>query len=539
MVNTVDWQLLVFLLLFLNVKMAVKVVAIVIIYLLQPNFKFGFRLKNSRLPLFYIIAIILGVFNWIVSGLFTKLNYDVIFLTGVSFWLLSILAIHQVKLSVEKNDTEIIHRTIFLFFILNAIVSLITFATIAWQTGTINPFQYQGEFQKYYIGTGDYIKGITMDTSTTNAVINAFGIFYFLTRKNILPCLLCMLVLLLTGSNFTNILFSFALVYVFIFQTNKDQKSLIVACIMLLVIFLVKVSPQNEQYIFQWYKDYFKKEVVYQPINSSVNPPTQSNIILTDDEIKQKTATTYLDSVDKASNPDKQYKIIGNLSPAVVSQVTGKPEIPKPDINSAPFQHKQDTTETQRTLLNFIVVNRSALKLSSKDDSFKPKYPGKILALQQTVNYLKQYPDKTLTGTGIGNFSSKLAFRGTAMKIAGGYPEKYAYLNNDFKTNHFDLYLYYFSRLDNLHSLTNSPNSVYDQLLAEYGLLGLLCFFIFYLWFFAKHYKKLTYGIPILLIMAGAFFIEYWFEQLSVVIIFELLLLLNIKETKTKDFSVQ
>ena len=28
-----------------------------------------------------------------------------------------------------------------------------------------------------------------------------------------------------------------------------------------------------------------------------------------------------------------------------------------------------------------------------------------------------------------------------------------------------------------------------------------------------------------------AFFIDYWFEQLSVVVLFELLLLLNIKET--------
>eukprot|EP01039_Chlorochromonas_danica_P015397 gene15397-18091_t len=39
----------------------------------------------------------------------------------------------------------------------------------------INPFRYQGQYQKYFLGTGDYIKGVTFDISTTNAVINAFA----------------------------------------------------------------------------------------------------------------------------------------------------------------------------------------------------------------------------------------------------------------------------------------------------------------------------------------------------------------------------
>jgi hypothetical protein len=74
---------------------------------------------------------------------------------------------------------------------------------------------------------------------------------------------------------------------------------------------------------------------------------------------------------------------------------------------------------------------------------------------------------------------------------------------------------------------------VYDQLVAEYGLIGLAAFMICYLGFFAKHYKHLTYGLPILLLMLAVLFIDYWFEQLSVMVFFELLLLLNIKETKT------
>jgi hypothetical protein len=133
-------------------------------------------------------------------------------------------------------------------------------------------------------------------------------------------------------------------------------------------------------------------------------------------------------------------------------------------------------------------------------------------------------------GDGAGNFSSKLAFRASGLGFAGGYLQKHIYIDPDFLSNHLDIYLNYFSKKTDLHSLGNSPNSVYDQLLAEYGLLGFIAFLIYYVGYFLKHYKSLTYGLPILMIVLGLFFIEYWFEQLSILVFFELLLLLNIKE---------
>ena len=178
--NTIDWKLLIFLLLFLNVKLVFKAAAILLIYILRKDFKFRFRLKHSRLPQFYIFIIVIAIFNWLIRGAITDLNYNLVLVTGLLFWLLCILAIHQVKLSVEKNDPVIIHRTILIFFIINAITSLAVYCSIIFETGHINPFRYQGDFQKYFIGTGDYIKGITFDTSTTNGVLNAFGVIYFL-----------------------------------------------------------------------------------------------------------------------------------------------------------------------------------------------------------------------------------------------------------------------------------------------------------------------------------------------------------------------
>jgi len=68
--------------------------------------------------------------------------------------------------------------------------------------------------------------------------------------------------------------------------------------------------------------------------------------------------------------------------------------------------------------------------------------------------------------------------------------------------------------------------------LGEYGLAGVCVFLFFYLANFTRSWKKLTYGLPVLLIMLGAFVSDYWFEQLSVVVLFELLMFVDMKSTQ-------
>ncbi|MEI9807328.1 MAG: hypothetical protein WDO16_05270 [Bacteroidota bacterium] len=210
-----------------------------------------------------------------------------------------------------------------------------------------------------------------------------------------------------------------------------------------------------------------------------------------------------------------------------------KPSIPAPNIHTEPYQFKRDTSLFRRSLINFAITNIPAFD-TSLGNLQKKSLPGKLIALQQTTRFLKANPVKILTGTGIGRFSSKLAFRATGLQFAGGYPVRFAYVNNDFRDNHLNLYLDYFSKDQQFHSLMNSPDSVYDQLLSEYGLAGIVVFFFFYAGYYTKRYRKKSYGLPLLFLMAGAFAIGYWFEQLSIVIVFELLLLLDIKEAKEK-----
>lgn len=521
--KTIDWKLLLFLILFLNVKLVVKLAAIFLIYLFQFNFKFGFKNRNSRLPVFYLIVIGIGILNWILAAGFTNINYTIAFLTGIFFWTLCILAMHQVKISVEQNANAVIHSTLIAFFLLNALISISTYVIIVIKTGAVNPYLYQGEYQKYFIGTGDYIKGISFDTSTTNAVLNGFGVIYFLSKKNVKMMMLCMIILLMTGSNITNFLLTAVLLLMFIFRTDRDQKSLVFVCLLLLVIFLAKVSPQNNSYVSNYLGRIFNTEEKKTAVEDLLPIRFRPDSTLNPEERNEKVATLYLDSLYRLRN-EKENK--ANIRPVAFIQ---KIEIPTADINSAPYQHKSLLTPVEENMNKFIKQHSNELTLST-DSNFNSKIPGKILAYRQTIEFFQQHPFKIITGIGIGNFSSKLAFKTTGLNIAGGYPQKFIYINEPFLKNHLDLYLNYFTKPDGFHSIANNPNSVYDQLLSEYGLLGLLAFFIFYFGFFLKKIKKLTYGIPLIIFLSGIFFVDYWFEQLSIVVFFELLLFLNMKE---------
>ena len=525
-----DWKLLLFLLLFLDVKLAIKVPVIIIIYLLQFDLRFGFSLKNSRLPLFYLIVIAIAFVDLVLNINSTDPRYLLVFFNGVLFWLMCILAIHQVKLAVENNVPVTIHNTILLFFIINATFSFFTLAHIIWETGAINPYRYQGEFQKYFIGTGDYIKGISFDTSTTNAVLNAFGVIYFLIIRKPLMVLICMVVMLLTGSNFIDLSLLLLFIFLFIFRSSKDQKSIIVVCTMLLVVFMAKISPQNNVYATETIKNIIHPQIV------PLAPKSVVKAALTPEEIKRQFAQHYIDSVSTVLSKNAIPKQAVSVSVPMTKTENGRILIPGPDINTKPYQTPTDTTPDQRVLITFIDKNKSSLPVSGQNKSLA-LLPGKAIAVSQTMNYLDHHPTKILTGAGMGNFSSKLAFRATGLGFAGGYPAKYVYINPGFFANHLDLYLNFFSKNSGQHSLTNSPYAVYDQLLGEYGLLGLFAFLFYYLFFFAKHYKKLTYGLPLLLLLIPVLFIDYWFEQLSVIVFFELLLLLNIKETAIPVFT--
>jgi hypothetical protein len=522
----IDWKLLLFLVLFLNVKLVVKLLAIGLIYLLQPRAAFGFRLKGSRLPLFYPVVIGIAAVDFLLYRGFSSANTTLLFLYGITFWALGLLAVHQVKHLVEKNTPQVIYHTLIVFFLLNTAVSLAELGRIILETGALNPYRYQGNYQKYFIGTGDYIKGLSFDTSTTNAALNAFGVLFFLFRRNAPMLFVCLGTLLLTSSNLVNALLAGCLLGVFCFRSDRVQKSLIVAACIAGVVFAARVTPQNHQYVGQRFDKLLGPSTpVLSPAKKT--PVTeQPDALLTAEERREKTARLYLDSLSVVVR-ERRHRLFPQPDKVLVqASASEKPlTLPQDDIHSAPFQSRNDTNALRRELLHFIARHHPDL-------DFGPRpLPGKLIAFGQTAAFLSHHPGCLLTGGGAGNFSSKLAFKATGFAAGGGYPEAYRYIHPDFNNNHLRVYLYYFSKQPALHSVANSPNATYNQLAGEYGLMGLGAFVLFYLGYFAKGLRRLTYGIPILLLLTGLLAMDYWFEQLSIIVLFETLLFLDQKET--------
>lgn len=502
-----------------------------LIYLSRFNFNFGFKLKNSRLPLFYLLVIPIAFAGIIINHGYNNYNYLLVFFTGIGFWLLSILAIHQVKLSVEETSVVVIHQTIVAFFIINAAVSVCNLAVIMHATGSVNPYTFKGLNQQYFISSGDYIKGVTFDISSTNAVLCAIGAIYFLVKNSAAMLLVCLFTMLLTYSNLINLMLFGVLLFLFVFKSTRNQKSLIIICLGVFAVFMVKISPQNKEYINQRIDSTFKISPV--PQRHAATKGLKSNAPLSRDEWRRKIAINYQDSIYTVLL--KQHQL-----PAAPMVIAGVPlnskdaiYIPEPDTNSAAYQISPLIDPDRQLLLSFIGSHKASMPMSSQPD-YAVTRPGKIIAILQTLTFLYRHPSGIVTGLGIGNFSSKIAFRASGLGLRGRYPERHVYINPAFLNNHLDLYINYFSKDVSLHSVSNNPFSVYDQMLAEYGLPGLLALLFFYLGFFARRYRQLTYGLPILIFVAGIFFIDYWFEQLSVIVLFELILFLNTKERETR-----
>lgn len=527
---SIDWQLFVFLLLFLNVKMVVKIAAIILLLFFNKKMFLDKSIYRQKFIWFYFSMIAIAAINFLVNISSFSTNYFLVIVAGIFFWVLCVVAAFFSSWFVKKIDTGKLHTTISLFFILNAFITLVQLLIIMQDAGVINPFTYQGMYQKYFMGTGDRLVGISFDTSTTNALINSFGVVYLLKRSKFLLTLVCMSALLLTASNIANLLLTGTLFFLFIFQSSRAQKSMIIVCSFMLLVFMAKISPQNASYVTDNYKKIFSKGVHTDNIHSAVtnqqadrtNLKEKPDGLLSEDEKKQKIAVLYLDSIYKT-------RLVNDKNKSTEGKLTDKkPIIPTPGIHTEPFQRKRDTTVLQKRSLEFAENNKVVFDTSLQAAKNK-EIPGKLIALQQSLHFLKLHPAKLFTGNGMGNFSSKLALRTTGLGVAGGYPEKFIYINDDFKKNHLNLYLYYFSKDREIHSLINAPDSVYDQLLAEYGLAGILSFIFLYAGFFMKHLRQLTYAIPLLIILLVALATAYWFEQLSVVILFELLVLLDMK----------
>jgi GT2 family glycosyltransferase len=493
----VNWALLAFLILFLNVKLPVKMIGIAFVFFLHRKSFIPREIIRKGWIRFYVVMILLAGINWLVAG-FGHLSLPALlsFGLGCTYWLLAMAASGHLFYFVRQGDRDTLHRTAEIFFLLHIACVLFSFLAICIAAGSINPYTFQGLHQKYFLNTGDFIKGISFDSSVTSAMISAFGLLYFLYRGRLALSLLCMITVLLAGSNFVDLLLTGILIFVFIFHTDRVQKSMILVYWLMIVVFMGRISPQNKSYA---------------------------------EELLSKLGRNEAPASDPATSPQGQLLVSGGTT-AMTSQAHASlpVNLANTHLREIDFLPEPEMIARQATLRAF----RDSVYSTPIQDSLNRKYmargmPGRWIAWQELGDLFRAHPAQLIGGAGMGNFSSRLAFKTTALGIGGTYPQALRYCNPLFRDHYLYLYLYYYTRDQGGHSVVNMPDSVYGQLLGEYGLAGIVAFFLLYAGYFLRRVRSLSYGLPLVLFLGSSFFMEYWFEQLSIVVLFEFLLLLD------------
>jgi hypothetical protein len=534
--SEISWPLLIFLLLVLNVKLVVKVFAILIITILNRKNISARGFFRQRYLFFYFAMVCIGLINLLLQYKSINSSYLVMAAIGLSFWMMCAVIAYNIYLIVQKETTAKIHTTVSVFFALHITVIFLNFLSIVFETGVINPYAYKGLNQKYYMSTGDYISGITFDAPVTTAFICAFGLLYFLFRKRFLLSLACMAALLIMASNFANLVLIAVFIFAFIFWSTRIQKSFMLIYSVMLIVFMVKISQKNNEHVGRIFYQIINKPYDLPPVKvfTIAELKKMPDSVLTFEEKRKKHAQNFIDSMN-VIRLGADYKEPENILAEKVTLDT------TPGIKDTGFYGFHETEEVKGKInrytefLNQMYTNKLQ---DSLNKLYNWKRPGKFIAAEQLINFYKQHNSKMILGNGIGNFSSRLAFKATLLSIAGKYPAKFKYINHDFFINHLYLYLYFHSQGQSSHEASNTPDTVYYQLAAEYGITALLLLIILYFGFFFTRVRKQSFGLPLLLLLAGSFFAEYWFEQFSIVVLFELLFFIDLKDKRREEQTV-
>jgi len=452
----IDWPLLIFLIGFLNVKLIVKIIALAFILVYTRDFRFGFRARHSRLPPFYLLILGPECLKYVFVTRNFSLNYALVFGLGVLQWLLCILAVHQVRRSVDQGGPVLADQTIRVFFLLNFLFSLFFLALLLFHPAWLTFWGHPADIRFADTSAGDCILGISFDTSTLNATLNSLGLIYFLFKRQWAFVLICLLTVGLCTSNATFIILMGILGLMAISASSRFLKLASLLTLLTTGLLYFSMSRSNRAYIRNYFIQLYVK-----------NKPSY---------------------------------IVDTVAAAAV----------RPKLLPLP---SGDTY----------------LRISAQDYLTKP---GKYLSFIQTLAYLRMNPRNFVLGAGMGNFSSKLAFRASGVGALGTYPRRFGYIAPEFRYNHLYTYLFYFNSDPSEHSVLNYPFSVYNQIFGEYGFLGAACLALGYFGYFLARFHRLSYGRYLLLLLAGFFLMEYWFELLSLVVVFELFMFLNIAEGK-------
>ena len=163
--------------------------------------------------------------------------------------------------------------------------------------------------------------------------------------------------------------------------------------------------------------------------------------------------------------------------------------------------------------------------------------PGKKVAVLQTFQFLKNNPDAAIFGAGCGNFSSRLAFQFSGRDSSRLFRKLPNYCSGYYFKNNLLVYDIIESLPTEYHSIKHFPNNFLSQLIGEYGLIGLLLFIYFYFYYYYKLNTNKVFFFLFFFTISGYLMLDYLFEFFNVMVFFELLMFINIKQQQLEKLS--
>lgn len=482
----VDHILLIFLLLFTNqAVITVKVLGLVLVYLLRPNLKFG--LTKGRMPLFYLAIIALSVINLFFHVKDFEKNYLIAFAVGNMYWLAGFLAYHQIKLSVERSGGHKIHNTLKLYTLINLGFCLWQLVKIMLITHTINPYAPNIPFP-YGISTGDKIFGVIMESCYFNIMVSAMLSIYFLFQKNFTYVLVNILCLLLSFGNMGTMIFLTALGLIFFFSLFRPWiKS--------------KAAPAFNQ----WY--------------GQITVPRGIMVIIP-------ILFLYLITFYLIVSVDNIKYVVEKIT-----QKTSTIQIQKRSVYDSTAAYINDAVAKKGIMNDSVLLKKKETMTLESVRAFE----GKKLSFKETISYLKSSPIAFVLGAGTGRFSSLSAARFALLDSSRLFTKYLPYYSSHlYYYNHRLIHAMRMKGDPKYYATINWPDSFYNQLFGEYGILGVLIFLMFYVGYFVKRIKYWSYSMWLCVLISAFAFISYMFEALCVMVFFELLMETDVLSNKLR-----
>lgn len=485
----INYPFLLFLMGIVNIKLPIKIAAI-LFYLLYLTYRRvplnGFK---NGITLFYCLIPLVGMLGIVTNGMPDMSRYSFILGIGTALWLMSAAGIGLVSTTILSMKKESLISNLKLFFLINATVSFVQLLLIIIETNTIIPY-WDYDNLKYGVSTGDYISGLFLYHSILNAAVNAFGAIFFIFQNSRTYALICLAVVCLATSN---LIFIFTLGTIgLVLITRMGRWKIPVLLLGFSLVFYVTLSPQNVSYL--------------------ATPATEKVISKPEAPASKNLQHPPLNIPGPEAPPSKNLQ---HLPLNVCLEGKAKAGSNLKDAFSC-YLNRSRSDEIRYCLENY-------------------GFPGKAFSFFQTVRYLTADWGNFLFGSGTGRFSSRLALKSTGLNIQGSYPSRLVYIDKDYSENHLYTILYFFSRPVAEHSVVNFPYSIYNQIAGEYGLMGILLFLLIYLGFYFRNYRKLAAGKYLILLFLLVGVADYWFEMISLTIVFETMMMYEIINNGNAD----